>query len=201
MGTGRRVLVCLAGASSLIGAGCGDSGGNGDGPVQPATATRVAADSRPRGVVEDCSSKSQAWFPDTFSDPETVAVGPVALLGAAWVPPNVVRQFGGDKIPVLVRHGHRVTIEVPRRLRRVVGLAYGRLPEGDVRLRDAHRVATFIACRGDKESGSRAGRKRVTFWSGFVLTSASRCVPLKVWVDDDPLPRETILRMGIRRCD
>jgi hypothetical protein len=40
----------------------------------------------------------------------------------------------------------------------------------------------------------------VTFWSGFVLTASPGCVPLKIWVDDEPAPRRAVVRLGVRRC-
>jgi hypothetical protein len=130
-----------------------------------------------------------------------VVVGPLVLVGAAYTPPSTVRDFGGNKFPALVRAGHRVTIAVPRRMRRVVGLGYGPLPEGvELSPRDGHPVVTFIACGPGEHSGSTADRQPVTFWSGFVLTRSPRCVPLDVWVEDEPSPRRTTLRMGARRC-
>ena len=161
----------------------------------------VRADVRLRRVVEDCSTRSQASFPGAFTDPHNVAVGPLVMVGAAYTPPSTVREFGGNKFPVLVRAGHRVTIALPRSARPAVGLGYGPLPEGaELSPRDGHRAVTFIACRRRKASGSAAGGQAVTFWSGFVLTRSPRCVPLEVWVDDERAPRRTRLRMGVRRC-
>jgi hypothetical protein len=158
---------------------------------------------RPRGVVENCSTRSKASFPRAFSDPHNVVIGPLVLVGAARTPASTVRELGGQKFPALVRAGHRVTVALSRRTRRVVGLGYGPLPEGvlvELDPRDGHRVVTFVACRRGKRSGSRAEGKPVTFWSGFVLTSSPRCVPLEVWVDDEPSPRRKALRMGVRKC-
>ncbi len=170
----------------------GESGGGGEAAVGHAA---------PRGVVEDCSTHSEAGFPAAFSDPRNVVVGPLVLVGAAYTPPETVREFGGNKFPVLVRAGHRVTIALSRHTRRVAALGYGPLPEGvELRPRDGHRVVTFIACRRGERSGSTAGGEPVTFWSGFVLTASPRCVPLEVWVDDDRSPSPTTLRMGVRRC-
>jgi hypothetical protein len=147
---------------------------------------------RPRGVVEDCSTRSEARFPGAFTDPRNVVVGPLVLVGAAYTDRGTVVEFGGNKFPLLVRAGHRVTIELSPSSRRVAGLGYGPLPEGvELQPRDGHRVVTFVACR-------RGGA--VTFWSGFVLTRSPRCVPLDVWVDDEPAPRRTVLRMGARDC-
>ena len=161
---------------------------------------RSGATERPRGVIEDCSTRSEATFPHAYSDPANLVVGPLVLRGAAYTPASTVRQFGGDKFPVLVAAGHEVTVELSPRTRQVAGLAYGPLPQGEVRLRDAHRVVTFIACRRGEPSGSRADRRPVTFWSGFVLTRSPRCVPLRVWVDAERSPRRAVLRMGVRRC-
>jgi hypothetical protein len=81
----------------------------------------------PRGVVEDCATRSLASFPGAFTDPDNVVVGPLALVGSATTPPETVREVGGEKFPALVRAGHRVTVALPRR---VAGLGYGPLPEG-----------------------------------------------------------------------
>ena len=156
---------------------------------------------RPQGVVEDCSTRSLAGFPGAFSDPHNVVVGPLVLVGASDTPASTVREFGGNKFPALVEAGHRVTVALSRRTRRVAGLGYGPLLQGvELSPRDGHRVVTFIACRPGKKSGSTADGQPVTFWSGFVLTSSPRCVPLDVWVDDEPSPRHTVLRMGMPRC-
>jgi|SRR5215217_914050 len=205
--TGRTLapMASAATAAALMLAACDDS--ERDGTARPA-AVRAPAPTpaqgmprkRPRGVVENCSSRSEAGFPSAFSDPANVVVGPLVLVGAADTPPETVREFGGDKIPALVRAGHRVTVALPRRVRPFAGLGYGPLPEGvELSPRDGHRVVTFIACRRGKRSGSTAGREPVTFWSGFVLTASPRCLPLEVWVDDERSPRRTSLRMGVPR--
>jgi hypothetical protein len=69
---------------------------------------------------------------------------------------------------------------------------------GELSVRDGHRVVTVIARRRGVRSGSSADGQSVTFWSGFVLTRAPRCVPLAVWVDDEPAPRRVALPMGVR---
>ena len=176
----------IAAAAALALASCGE--------VDRASRTvrAQAPPERPRGVVENCSTRSEASFPGAFSDPDNVVVGPLALVGASHTPPETVREFGGDKFPALVRAGHRVTVELSRATRRVAGLGYGPRPQGvELSPRDGHRVVTFVACR----RGSP-----VTFWSGFVLTRSPRCVPIRVWVDGERSPRHTTLRMGVRRC-
>ena len=185
----RRHAVAAVGVALLV-AGCGGGGSD------PEAAERQRP---PRGVVADCAGQSSAGFPGAFSHPRNLVVGPLALMGgAAYTPPDVVREFGGNKFPLLVLEGHRVTVEVPRALRKVVALGYGPLPQGHVSLRDGHAVVRFVACR--RRSASRADGRRVTFWSGFVLTSGPRCVPLRVWVDDEPAPRPAVIRLGERHC-
>jgi hypothetical protein len=142
-----------------------------------------------------------ADFPGAYSDPHNVVVGPLVLVGAAHTPASTVREYGGNKFPLLIRAGHRVTIAPSQARRRVAGLGYGPLPQGvDLAPNDGHRVVTFKACRRGKNSGSYADGRSVTFWSGFVLTSSPRCVPLELWIDDEPSPRHISLRMGVRRC-
>jgi hypothetical protein len=152
-----------------------------------------------------CAKRSEANFPRAFADSRNLVVGPLALIGAgAYTPASVVREFGGNKFPLLVKAGHRVTVRLPRAVHRSAGLAYaglGRrpLPGGEVRLRDTAQTMTFVACRPNGPSGSRGGGEEVTFWSGFVMTSAPRCLPLAVYVDGDPSPRRATIALG-RRC-
>jgi hypothetical protein len=140
-------------------------------------------------------------------------VGPLVLVGAAYTPASVVREFGGNKFPLLVKAGHTVTVRLPRAAREFAGLAYGglgkrRLPQGQIRLRDAADTMTFVACqpgapsatyRREGPSGSYADGEQVTFWSGFVLIRAPRCLPLEVHVDDASSPQRVGLSLG-RRC-
>ena len=154
----------------------------------------------PEGVVADCSTRSEASFPKAFSDPKNLVAGPFVLVGGAYTPATVIGQFLGQKFPALVANGHRVTVELAPSTRRVAGLAYGPLPQGDVHLRDAHRIVSFVACARGADSGSSTGRQPVTFWSGFVLTSTPRCVPLRIWVDAERSPRLVELPLGVRRC-
>ncbi len=191
----RAALGSSAAAVALTLGGCSLSGGDDTREAAPASA------SAPRGDIEDCSSRSLADFPGAFKDRANVVVGPLVLVGAAFTPTETVRDVGGNKFPALVRAGHRVTVALPRHARRVAGLGYGPLPEGvELRPEDGHRVVTFIACGRDEPSGSTADGEPVTFWSGFVLTAEPRCVPLDIWVDDEPRPRHAALPMGAR-CD
>lgn len=187
-------------ASSAAAAALAACGGSvGDATVRNAASR--ASSPRPQGVVENCSTRSEASFPRAFSNPDNVVIGPLVFVGAANTAPETVRKFGGNKFPVLVRAGHRVTVALSRRTRRVAGLGYGPLPDAvELTPRDGHRVVTFIACRRGRPSGSTADGRPVTFWSGFVLTASPRCVPLEVWVDSEPAPRRVSLRMGVPRC-
>jgi hypothetical protein len=208
--TGRTVAAMATSAAaasvalSLVacsGSGGDDAAGEAAAGAAASTPAQRASRKRPHGVVENCSTRSEASFPAAFSAPDNVVVGPLVLVGATHTPPETVREYGGDKFPVLVRAGHRVTVALSRRTSRATGLGYGPRPEGvELRARDGHRVVTFIACRRGEPSGSTADGEPVTFWSGFVLTASPRCVPLEVWVDDEPSPRRTALRMGVPRC-
>jgi hypothetical protein len=195
--------VFVAAAAALL--ACG---GSAESPAPEAavraTAGKTAqgeASRRPRGVVEHCATRSEGNFPGAFAERDNLVVGPLVLVGATYTPRSTVREFGGDKFMALVRAGHRVTVALSRRTRRVAGLGYGPLPEGvELSHRDGHRVVTFSSCGPGERSGSTVEGQPVTFWSGFILTSSPRCVPLAVWVDDEPAPRPTTLRMGVRRC-
>jgi hypothetical protein len=186
----RRLVTALALAAAAAG-GCG--GSDASAPDPPAAASVATAErppaQRPRAVVEDCSTRSEAEFPGAYADPANVVVGPLALVGAAYTPPDVVAEFGGNKFALLVAPGHDVTLQLSRRTHRVAGLAYGPLPQGEVRHRDSHRAVRFVACPD-----------AITFWSGAVVMREPACVPLHVWVDDEPVPRRATLRMGVRRC-
>jgi hypothetical protein len=173
----------------------------------PGTARAMMGATAPRAgepapaVVEDCSTRSEASFPAAFTDSRDVVVGPLVLVGAGYTSPGTVREFGGNKFPALVRAGHRVTVALARHARGIASLGYGPLPEAvELSPSDGHPVVTFIACAPGEPSGSTAGGRPVTFWSGFVLTRTPGCVPLEVWVDDERSPRRTALRMGVRRC-
>src|SRR5512132_823599 len=119
----------------------------------------------PRGVVEDCSTASFADFPGAFTNPRNLAVGPLVMIGARGTA-DWASVFHGNKFPLLVRNGHRVTLELSARTRRFAGLAYGPLPQGETHLRDTHRVVRFVACAANRDSGSTADAQPVTFWSG-----------------------------------
>ena len=175
---------------------------------EPARTASGTATARFGGVLEDCATRSEAKFPGAFTSPRNLVVGPLVLIGGSFTDESTVREFGGNKFPLLVAAGHVVTVRIGRSARASAGLAYGPLPQGrETQLRDAHQSVTFVACRPGKArdynpdgpSGSYADGVAITFWSGFVLTRAPACIPLEVYVDDEPKPRRVALALG-RRC-
>jgi hypothetical protein len=162
-------------------------------------AVSAAPTGPPRGVVESCSTASFADFPGAFTNPRNLVVGPLVMTGArgnaGWA-----SVFHGNKFPLLVRNGHRVTLELSARTRRFAGLAYGPLPQGETQLRDTHRVVRFIACPANHNSGSTADAEAVTFWSGGIVSRAPGCVPLRIWIDSEPSPSRAVIRLGVQRC-
>jgi hypothetical protein len=174
------------------------------------TARPVASRSHHRGVVLDCSTRSEANFPGAFADRRNLVVGPLVLVGAGEpTPADVIREFGGNKFPLLVKAGHTVTLRLPTRTRDFAGLAYGPQPPGRTKLRDTHRTMTFIACRAgratpdykpDGPSGSFADGVSITFWSGFVVTRRPACLPLEVRVDGERAARHAVLNLGSSYC-
>jgi len=155
-----------------------------------------------RRAREDCSTRSEANFPGAFTSPRNLVVGPLVLIGGAYTDPRTVREFGGNKFPLLVKAGHSVTVRLARSARTSAGLAYGTDgPLTTTKLRDTYDSVTFVACRPGTgpPSGSYADGASVTFWSGFVLTRAPACVPLDIYLDGAPSPRRVGLPLG-RRC-
>jgi hypothetical protein len=172
-----------------------------DGPSRamppPASAARQQAiPAHLKGVTEDCGTRSEADFGPAFGDSANLVVGPLAMIGAAeFTPASVVRRFGGQKYPLLVKAGHSVTIEVPAGARTFAGLGYGPLPQGEITLERAHPRVTFIAC-GERSGSSAEGP--VTFWSGGVVANAPHCVSLDVFVDGEVAPRRVFIALGAR---
>src|ERR1700742_5193702 len=78
-------------------------------PVRPALATAVP-EPHPQGVVVGCRSQSGYDFADAYTNPDNIVVGPLVITNAAYTEPETIREFGGDKIFVLLRPGHRVTL-------------------------------------------------------------------------------------------
>jgi hypothetical protein len=197
--------VAMAVAAALATSGRAEPRGS---TKQAATSTatpktsRAAARERPRGVVEGCSRIAGVMASREFTLQRNLVVGPLAILRAGRTMGYVETGDGiGDKLFVLVRGGHRVTLELTRRTRRNVGLAFGPYPDGEVSLRDTRRVVTFISCqRGERPRGSIPDGWPVSGWVGFLLARSPQCVPLLVWVDDEPSPRRAIIRFGVSEC-
>lgn len=170
-------------------------------PASLAAVSLVAArsaESRPRGVVEDCQRIS--GFGASLRDltrPENLVVGPLAVLraGRPWA-----YRLEGEKLFVVVKGGHRVTLELSPETRRGAGLVFGRFRNPNVRLRNARRVVTFIACQPGESFDEDLDGWPVSGWVGGILASSPRCVPLRVWVDDEPTPRRAVVRFGVRTC-
>jgi hypothetical protein len=173
----------------------------------------VASVAQSKDVVVGCARRSEGDFPGAFTDSANLTVGPLALMGAAHTDARTVREYGGNKFPLLVKAGRTVTVRLAREVRRSAGLIYGGLGkrplrDGPHRLRDAADAMKFVACRPGRPSEryrpegpseSRADGKQVTFWSGFVLTRTPACLPLEIYIDDNPTPRRVGLPLG-RRC-
>lgn len=201
------LVILLALGTALAGCTSGSDGGPGAAatpttittPVGNASTPAAAPSSHPRGAVEDCSSRSWADFSGAFSDPANLVVGPLLLVGAGGpTSAAVVEAYGGQKFPLLVKEGHVVTVQVPPSARGNAALGYGPLPQGEIDFRDGHDTVTFFACDGHTASGSTADGP-VTFWSGFVLAGEPSCVPLDIYVDDQPARRRVELELG-RPC-
>jgi hypothetical protein len=165
------------------------------------TSSGFAVRERPRGFVEDCSRIRGVMASREFTLRPNLVVGPLAILHAGRTLAYVDAVDGiGNKLFVLVKGGHRVTLELSRRSRQDVGLAFGP-PEGEVRLRDTRRVVTFVACRrAEQPPESIPDGWPVSGWVGFLLARSPRCVPLLAWVDGEPTPRRTVIRFGAREC-
>jgi hypothetical protein len=175
-----RLFCCVA----LALAACGDDPAPRAVP-DAAPARSADAASLPRA---DCSSRSEAGFPGAFTDPSNLVVGPFVLVGGGELTlPSVVREYGGNKFPALVKRGDQVTVRVRQPGTR---LAYGPLPEGEITLDEAHRAVVFEACRKGTE---------YTFWSGFVLARKPMCVRLTVHARGERKARQAELPLG-RPC-
>lgn len=158
----------------------------------------AAAPQRPQGAPATCRNQSSAAFPKSARD---LVVGPLVMVGARkYSPPEVIAEFGGQKYPAVVLAGHRVTVELPRRVRRSTSLFYAdrRRIDGRRTVRDGHGVVEFRACTTDRAGSSYDGRK-ATFWSGFVLTTVPRCLKLRIWIDNERTPRHARIPLG-KRC-
>jgi hypothetical protein len=152
----------------------------------------ASAANHPTGVVETCAHQSGASFPRGLTSRDNLVVGPLSMIGAGrFTDAETVRRFDGNKFPLLVAAGHRVTIELTPGTRRFASLAYGS------HSRVGHRVMTFRSCSRD-DAASDADDKPVTFWSGFVQATRPGCVRLRIWVDRERTPRRARIELGAR---
>jgi hypothetical protein len=153
----------------------------------------------PRGLVLDCSTQSGTGAGlRQFANRWNLVIGPLAMGGAAGPEPDLdsLEPFGGDKFPLYLKGGHRVTLELPRVARRGAGLMYGQRPSGNY----GYRVITFVACQHGKSTRAGSSGWPVSFWAGGILARSPRCVPLRIWVDDAPSPRRAVIKIGVSRC-
>jgi hypothetical protein len=194
--------VAIAVVASLAASGWAETAGpltQTASPTATPMTSRATARERPRGVVEDCSTTPGWGRSDEFTNRLNLVVGPLALRRAG-VMLEYAEHVGGNKLFVFARGGHRVTLELSRRTRRDAGLVFGPYPDNDASLLNARRVVTFIACRRGELSEPRFDGWPVTSWVGFLLAGSPRCVPLLVWVDDEPSPRRAVIRFGVPSC-
>jgi hypothetical protein len=161
----------------------------------------AAAPGPPEGAPATCRHQSSAAF---SKNSHNLVVGPLVLVGARqYSSPEVIARFGGQKYPAVVLAGHRVTVELPRAVRRSTSLLYAddhsSLPDGRRTVGDGHRVVDFRACPADRGGGSSYDGRKATFWSGFVLTTVPRCLETRIWVDGERTPRRVRIPLG-KRC-
>ena len=161
----------------------------------------AAAPGRPEGAPATCRHQSLAGF---HKSSRNLVVGPLVLVGGrAYSPPEAIARFGGQKYPAVVLAGHRVTVELPRSVQGSSSLLYAddhwSQDDGERTVDAGHRVVEFRAC-GAARAGSSYDGRAATFWSGFVLTTAPRCLKLRIWVDDERTPRRARIPLG-ERCD
>lgn len=187
-------------AFSILLAGCAGGSESQRATEQTTSLPSAASKADPSGVILDCSMRSMADFGPAFANPDNLVVGPLLLVGGAGITSEaVVLAHDGQKFPLLVKAGHTVTVEVPSSFRKTAGLAYGPFPDGPIQVAQAHDTITFVACGRNEPSGSSAGGP-VTFWSGFVMTSVPRCLPLDVYVDGESSPRRVEIALGAGPC-
>lgn len=149
-----------------------------------------------------CDSQSEASFPNAFSGPEHLVVGPLAFWHLREIEDATVanlRQHDGWKSPALVRPGHTVTVSVDRSTRSYARLSYGHVPGRDPSdLRTLPHTVRFKSC-GRRRALSDVDGHPVTFWSGFVVIRKAACLPLTIQVDRRR-PRHRALPVAGAEC-
>jgi len=162
-----------------------------------------AARASARGVeTATCASQSKASFPQAFSRPEHLAVGPLAFWHLREIDDATVenlREHDGWKSPALVRPGHTVTVSVGRSARSYARLQYVHVPGRDPSdLRAFPHTVRFKSCSRRRAQSDVDGRP-VTFWSGFVVIRKAACLPLTIRVDRRR-PRHRELSVADAEC-
>ena len=127
-----------------------------------------------------CSDRSLASFPDAYSDPANLVVGPMTLVGGAQAAETasaeVIRDLGWWKAPLLLRQGEEAVLSVAWESRRVARIGWATGPEG--------RAMRFVSCGTEVRTDSDVNTDRVTFWSGgFTLRRVPACVSFDLWWD------------------
>ena len=152
----------------------------------------------PSGAPATCDHQSGASF---GVRPTDLRSGPLVLVGGGRpATPDAVARLGGMKYPALVMAGHHAVLEVERRDSAAASLSYADEVHGagDRTVASGVRVVDFRSCSAG-QAQSRYGGRPATFWSGFILSSAPRCVHLRVWADGARSPRRVRVALG-RAC-
>jgi hypothetical protein len=160
----------------------------------------------PRGVVVDCARQSGSGGAPggTFRSTNNLVVGPIAMRGAGLRPVGFSPDLGWQKVPVFMKAGHRVTVELPRDAWPGAGLVYGPRPKSPRLARTGYRVVTFVPCRRDELPPPNPHSFVAccfSFWPGGVRADAPQCVRLLFWVDDARSPRRGVIHLGVPDCE
>ena len=126
-----------------------------------------------------CSDRSLASFPDAYSDPANLVVGPMTLVGGAQAAErasaSVIRELGWWKAPLLLQQDRSAVLSVAWESRRAARIGWATGPHG--------RAMRFESCRPGT-SDSDVNTWPVTFWSGgFTLRRVPACVSFDLWWD------------------
>jgi hypothetical protein len=141
---------------------------------------------------QTCSA-TEGVEPSLF-DADSLVVGPMAIGGAVWAerqPAEAIREGHGQKLPVVVRWRHEVTITLARSARSYARLEYGRhraFRRMPVRVR-------FVACKHAHRHGGSAPPDTIpaTFFPGGLrVKRAPACVPMSIRIDLQAPVRRTV---------
>ena len=150
----------------------------------------AAAHAGPTQTV-GCAQQSFATFDGAFTRRENLVVGPLAWMGARDARSD--GALGGGyrwKFPALIRAGHRVALRIPARATAFAGFTYDHKHGWEFPPRAS--VVRFSACAPAK-AGSRADGRRVSFFSGGVVTNRSpACVPVEIRTDGGTVRHRTL---------